>query len=162
MSEKLKPCPFCGNLPGEMLDDGVLHVRCRPCGVDYMRLTAWNRRELESASQPGVGEAASVVCINAKELADVLELAAPDAFPLDFDRDHEQMDTEMCIGRLTGSLDDDGSDTGPGLFAWYTEYPEEGVIPLRLDRDVRASIDAAMNGAAPSAGNGGAEGDGNA
>lgn len=109
------------------------------CGV--AQAADAQRRELESASQPGGGEAAAVVCISAKELLDVLELAAPDVMP-EIDRDHEQMDTEMCIGRLTGSLDDDGADTGPGLFAWYTEYPEEGVIPLRLDRDVRASIDA--------------------
>lgn len=85
----------------------------------------------------------SVVCISARELLDVLELAAPDVMP-EIDRDHEQMDTEMCIGRLSGSIDDDGGDSGPGLFAWYTEYPEEGVVPLRLDRDIKVSL-AAMS-----------------
>lgn len=97
-----------------------------------------------SSSLAEVERDSSVVCITAKELLDVFELAAPDAIPADIDRDHEQMDTEMCIGRLKGSLDDDGKDTGPGLFAWYSEYPEEGVIPLRLDRDTRAAIAATL------------------
>lgn len=88
-------------------------------------------------------ENSSVISLSAKELLDVLELAAPDVMP-EINRDHEQMHTEMCVGRLSGSIDDDGSDSGPGLFAWYTEYPEEGVIPLRLDRDVQAGT-AAMS-----------------
>ena len=98
----------------------------------------------ETLQRAGAAEATRfpVVCIRAKELADALELAAPDALPSDIDRDHEQMDTELCIGRLSGSLGDDGRDTGPGLFAWYAEYPEEGVIPLRLDSKVRAEFDA--------------------
>ncbi|WP_235430494.1 hypothetical protein [Cupriavidus pauculus] len=99
----------------------------------------------DAASEADNAEKAShVVCITATELLDALELAAPDAIGADIDRDHEQMDTEMCIGRLKGSIDDDGSDTGPGLFAWYSEYPEEGVMPLRLDRDTKAEIDAIL------------------
>lgn len=67
MSEKLKPCPFCGGTahieqPGTRRQSCI--VECDSCGVRHessdegaMCGTSWNRRELESASQPGGGEA---------------------------------------------------------------------------------------------------------
>ncbi|MDE4918326.1 hypothetical protein [Cupriavidus metallidurans] len=136
-------------LYGDNLQDGVAGFGDSPAEAMHAFNAAW--WEKLAARQPQPSEqsqqvqadavASSVLCVSAKELLDVLELAAPDVMP-EIDRDHEQMDTEMCIGRLSGSIDDDGNDSGPGLFAWYTEYPEEGVIPLRLDRDVQASITA--------------------
>jgi len=134
---------------GALSDQQISEIASRHFSYesDMATITAFARAILSRAgSEPRAEERkeARVICIRAKELLDALELAAPDACPDGFDREHEQMDTELCIGRLKGSLDDDGKDTGPGLFAWYSEYPEEGVIPLRLDSEVRAEIDAAL------------------
>lgn len=76
---------------------------------------------------------ARAIYLSGRELLECLEFVAPDALPAGIDADHEQMDTELFIGRLSGCQDDDGSDMGPGLYAWYVEYPEEGVFAIRLD-----------------------------
>ncbi|KAI3597677.1 hypothetical protein D8I24_6493 [Cupriavidus necator H850] len=87
---------------------------------------------------------APAICLSGRELLECLEIAAPDALPAGIDANHEQMDTELFIGRLSGAKDDDGKDSGPGIYAWHVEYPEEGVIPLRLDSETRAAIDASL------------------
>lgn len=69
MSEKLLPCPFCGDFDAECAESAVPNVHggqkyavfCNACfcegPTDDIReraIAAWNRRELESASQPAV------------------------------------------------------------------------------------------------------------
>lgn len=55
MSEKLKPCPFCGKTPQTVVDDATeekFGVKCFSCGgmIDTEKYTlqeaieAWNRR----------------------------------------------------------------------------------------------------------------------
>lgn len=72
MSEKLLPCPFCGDFDAECAESAVPNVHggqkyavfCNACfcegPTDDIReraIAAWNRRELESASQTRGGEA---------------------------------------------------------------------------------------------------------
>jgi hypothetical protein len=76
MSEKLKPCPWCGDTTSfvERADYSSCYVHCNGCGAHgpigedttadnsedvpgYAQAAElWNRRALESASQPGGGE----------------------------------------------------------------------------------------------------------
>ena len=60
MSEELKPCPFCGNIPeyNDYVDDDfcISRIICSNCGAQVVRasntiedikpeiITAWNRR----------------------------------------------------------------------------------------------------------------------
>lgn len=72
MSEKLKPCPFCGChgviMTSDEADPQRHTIICEDCPgmADFhsstaeQAIAAWNRRELESASQPGGGEADTV------------------------------------------------------------------------------------------------------
>ncbi|PLP96951.1 Lar family restriction alleviation protein [Cupriavidus pauculus] len=76
MSKKLKPCPFCGGKPSiapliEQVehDSWAASINCNSCDVSLTpqytstsedeavsaAIEQWNRRELESASQPGGG-----------------------------------------------------------------------------------------------------------
>jgi hypothetical protein len=76
--------------------------------------------------------------LTGKELLEVIELIAPDAFGTSnltgfVDSSHEDMEREVCIGRLAGTICGDGVDTGAGIYAWDAEYPEEGVNAIRLD-----------------------------
>lgn len=144
--EDVIACDFCGSQTsdpchGSGAINGIESKHIHACDRCRHLLPAHRREDQRDAS--------SVLCITAAQILDALELAAPDAIGADIDRDHEQMETEMCIGRLSGSIGDDGADTGPGLFAWYAEYPEEGVIPLKLDSEVRAEIEAIHRTAAP-------------
>ena len=87
MSEKLLPCPWCGDTTAfvERADYSSCYVHCNGCGAHgpigedtttdnseevpgYAQAAElWNRRELESASQPGgrggCGRARSISCV---------------------------------------------------------------------------------------------------
>lgn len=67
MSQKLSPCPFCGNAPSEMFSGGVLYARCRPCGVDnYMHIAAWNTRR-PTPEQSGQNGTRAAICAKCGE-----------------------------------------------------------------------------------------------
>lgn len=59
MSEKLKPCPFCGHDEIDAAEwtttDGITGPACPKCNAMADSVEAWNRR----ASQPGSGEASA-------------------------------------------------------------------------------------------------------
>jgi len=66
MSEKLKPCPWCGSTPwiapeGGHADDCYIVMLLRRQHEPDELNAAWNRRELESASQHGGGEAEDII-----------------------------------------------------------------------------------------------------
>ena len=68
MTQELKPCPFCGGEHIKLVDLSGWEAWCEDCGAcagcttngdantREQMIAAWNRRALESASQPGSGE----------------------------------------------------------------------------------------------------------
>lgn len=71
MNEKLKPCPFCGAsgeelgilTDSDMSSSPARRVQCYSCNIEppfypdeASAIAAWNRRELERASQLGSGD----------------------------------------------------------------------------------------------------------
>lgn len=67
-----------------------------------------------------------MIVLTARKLKAALEFANPDG-----PRDPDQLDTEISIRFMAGPRDmDTGKRCASGLYAWFTEYPEEGCIPL--------------------------------
>ncbi len=100
-------------------------------------------REAEPTDEIPPKQLGDYLTLTGSELLDALELVAPDAFNSAtglVERNHEQMEGSVCIGRLADSLSDDENHTGPGVFAWDAEYPEEGVMPIRLDSQACLSV----------------------
>lgn len=56
--------------------------------------------------------------LTGQQVKDLLEFVAPDG-------DADQLETEVTIGFFGAE-----AHSGPGLYAWITEYPEEGAIAL--------------------------------
>jgi hypothetical protein len=56
--------------------------------------------------------------LTGKQVKDLLEFIAPD-------ESEEQLEAEVSIG-----FGDASAHAGPGMYAWSSEYPEEGSIPL--------------------------------
>lgn len=81
-----------------------------------------------SSSQPVMEEAKDypTMTLNGYQLRDALEFIAPDG-------DADQMEMEVTIANLPADkspLDDDNQRMAAGMYAWITDYPEEGCIPL--------------------------------
>ncbi|WP_229297023.1 hypothetical protein [Herbaspirillum sp. CAH-3] len=60
------------------------------------------------------------IVLTGHQLLAALDYTAPDR-----DTDPDQMDSELTI-----ALGDETSHSGPGPYAWSTDYPEEGAIAL--------------------------------
>ena len=137
-------CSECGGI-GAIWDDTDYEEMASFMADQDARPPATREDDARDAARHRFSSQAPAIYLSGRELLECLELAAPDALPAGVDANHEQMDTELFIGRLSGAQDDDGNDTGPGIYAWYVEYPEEGVTPLRLDSEIRAGIAAALS-----------------
>lgn len=65
-------------------------------------------------------ERQSGIVLTGHQLLEALDYTAPDR-----DTDPDQMDSELTI-----ALGDETSHSGPGPYAWSTDYPDEGAIAL--------------------------------
>lgn len=188
MTSELKPCPFCGNPPSEMFSGGVLYARCRPCGVDhYMHIAAWNRRELESASQPGGGEAEEMLHLDRladhiadnwpdkkyglEEISQRLHAMWPQEFMPASHVDHDSAGEWQPIETAPKDCEVWAFNGEQGRMQWSKGYADngEGWALWIWSDETLSDIDPEPEQPthwmplpdAPSAGNGGAEGDGN-
>lgn len=152
MSEKLLPCPFCGDFDAECAESAVPNVHggqkyavfCNACfcegPTDDIReraIAAWNRRELESASQPGGGEA------DGERFRSILAAVVGEI--------------QKDDGRYDGNAPGHAHDI-PGV--WDNDNGAKSGKPCSWCRTWKLARES-LGLAAPSAGNGGAEGDDN-
>ena len=89
--------------------------------IDWSVIKSIYARAAEHLGQPALsamGEVSSSLAINGHQLLEALGLLAPDG-------SKEQLDQELVL--LNGT---DKSHSGPGVYAYYKEYPEEGAILL--------------------------------
>lgn len=64
-----------------------------------------------------------MITVNAKALLELLEFAAPD-----HESDEEQLDSKITlIQRTEPFTSTDGEHCAAGVYAYLTEYPEEGL-----------------------------------
>ena len=102
----------------------ALGAYANACQHTHPELAADLRRKWGAQEAP----AQPLLSINGHQLLAALNFIAPD-------RTAEQLDTRACIQRGPARTDpDDNTVEGPGLFCWYSEYPEEGSIFLDEDR----------------------------
>jgi hypothetical protein len=65
----------------------------------------------------------STISLNGQVLLELLEFIAPD-----HETDKDQLETEFCLFEKTEPFEaSDGSMMKPGVYAYLTEYPEEGI-----------------------------------
>lgn len=64
-----------------------------------------------------------MITVSAKALLELLDFAAPDR-----ESDADQLDTEITlVGRTEPFTSADGEHCAAGVYAYLTEYPEEGL-----------------------------------
>lgn len=64
-----------------------------------------------------------MITLTAGQLREILDFANPDG-----ESDHEQLKTSVTIGFKDDLVDENGDMAPAGIYAWITEYPEEGAI----------------------------------
>ncbi len=70
------------------------------------------------------------ITLTGRELLAALSAAVGDQVLLD-QADEEALDTEVTLWRTVEPRAlEDGEVLAPGAYLWYTEYPEEGALPL--------------------------------
>lgn len=131
MSEKLEKCPFCGgeasiarSIDRVEHDEWVASINCDSCDVSLTpwytstsqgeavsaAISAWNRRELESASQPGGGEAVNNQMLAA--LRDVLKrIEGSDQWWMD-NPDRGGFDVDMIEKAIASAAPSAGNSVG--------------------------------------------------
>jgi len=82
--------------------------------AEVNRLLSLNVAEVArlQASEPGMKRRVLLTCKQLREAADF------------GDPDHDQGDTEIMVEHWENGIN------GPGLYAWYADYPDEGCYPL--------------------------------
>lgn len=92
-------------------------------------------------SQPAIKPTS--LTINAAQLKQAFELAAPD-----WETDEDQRDTEVELQWLPERVSIESEPMEAGLYLWYTDYPEEGVIllPEIYEQEVVAESQPASKG----------------
>ncbi len=78
---------------------------------------------LAAAEQPAAP--AHPVYLNGYQLREALAFIAPDA-----DSDPEQLESEVVIQHLPARVSTEGEPMEAGYYAWLSDHPEEGCIPL--------------------------------
>lgn len=64
-----------------------------------------------------------MITLNGNSLIELLDLIAPDR-----DSDQEQLETEVCLIQMEKPFaSSDGDVHKPGLYAYFVEYPGEGL-----------------------------------
>lgn len=71
MSEKLKPCPFCGSKDEYLSTTSKLMVACEGCGAEMFTPEKWNTRPTEKAAREDVLEMVRSALINPKTCGDL-------------------------------------------------------------------------------------------
>ena len=84
-----------------------------------------NEEALRAALTAALSAMPKGITLNANQLAQALEFAAPD-----YAKDVDQRETEIHIERLEAGKYNDDTERDAGLYCWLIEYPEEGSIPL--------------------------------
>lgn len=79
-------------------------------------------------------ERQSGISLTGHQLLEALNYTAPDR-----ETDPDQMDSELTI-----ALGDETSHSGPGPYAWSTDYPDEGAIALFDEPEDAGNSDAPM------------------
>jgi hypothetical protein len=80
-----------------------------------------------------------VFTLNARQLRSALDFIAPD-----FDNDEDQRDVEISMQIMPYRMSLEDEPMPAGLYAWCTDYPEEGCI-LLLEDETRFELPASTN-----------------
>lgn len=96
------------------------------------------RKILETALQDEINCKPPIITLDAKQLYNAFDFAAPEvlediensAASLSDEERNEQLETKVCIQYKEDGKNMDGEDAPAGYYCWIAEYPEEGGIPL--------------------------------
>jgi hypothetical protein len=94
---------------------------------------------LSAPQQPVAASSEPVFTLNARQLRSALDFIAPD-----FDADEDQRDAEISMQMMPDRMPLEDEPMPAGLYAWCTDYPEEGCIPL-LEDETRFERPASTN-----------------
>lgn len=127
---------FC---PEEMTEQQKANWARHQRPVQSLRQHGGVRDSAKDSKVSGPAGVEAELRLTGRQVMDALGFVAPDCFTI-VNRDSEvefaratfaeQMESEVTIGRLAAHRTDEGEERPAGVYAWMTEYPEEGSILL--------------------------------
>lgn len=125
--------------PDEMTEQQKANWACHQRPVQSLRQHGDERDGAKGSNASGPAGVEVELRLTGRQVMDALGFVAPDCFTIvnrdsevDFARATfaEQMESEVTIGRLAAHRTEEGEERSAGVYAWMTDYPEEGSIVL--------------------------------